>query len=188
MYRNNRSYKVYSERPADLFHFHSSVADGGVLFATHHGGGLRCLSTDAPHTTVERHGGDTAPKRRAPHPVCVHPGRSYLSFRVHGVLRLTLVSAIEWKAGCISIFFPSLLLYRRIFLRHRDIDILFLLFINKNHFHTFPHGITILSSLSQADCGTFTQNLNEKLRVVEISSVTAELNSLFSNFIPQLRN
>ena len=131
-YRNNRNYKVYSERPADLFHFHSSAADGGVLFATHHGGGLRCLSTDAPHTTVERHGGDTAVAQLdvLPTRVCVHPGRSYLSFRVHDVLRLTLVSTIEWKAGTAFPFSPFFL-YRRIYFsmfashhRRHDIDIL----------------------------------------------------------------
>lgn len=35
MYRNNHIYKVYSERPADLFHFYSGIVMVGTLFATH---------------------------------------------------------------------------------------------------------------------------------------------------------
>lgn len=59
MYRNNHIYKVYSERPADLFHFYSGIVMVGTLFATHHGG-----DGVSSYSTVERHGGDAMAERR----------------------------------------------------------------------------------------------------------------------------
>lgn len=84
----------------------------------------------------------TQPKRRvSPLRVCVHPGRSYLSFRVHDVLRLTLVSAIEWKAGCISIFsILSLPTYFSLLASHHrrhDIDIFALCYYSNRKWNFF---------------------------------------------------
>lgn len=120
MYRNNRNYKVYSERPADLFHFHSGVAMVGCSFVRFTVGTRlsdcerRALKRrPSYYRRVSRRGRrGWAPRRNdAPHPVCVHSGRSYLSFRVQSALRFTLVPAIEWKAECISILFTLLSLY-----------------------------------------------------------------------------
>lgn len=100
MYRNNHIYKVYSERPADLFHFYSGIVMVGTLFATHHGG-----DGVSSYSTVERHGGDAMAERRNDAP---HPCGNYLSFRVHAVPWFTLVLTIDSRMSFflfLSIFF-----------------------------------------------------------------------------------